>query len=273
MTRKFLLILGFLCTVSLPVFSETFAIKFGDLPGGLEFQYEGTGRIAGTIKNTTPVSIGCNTETNDFQINLDPGAIQDFSWEKPPSYTLPKGNVDASEMRSWGGQSFRCDTELGLEYKNQSESKKFQWGTITGSPRREYIDLSLENNSDQPIEISWNESSLIDFDNSTKRGLLHSRTRGESIPNSVVPPRAKFSEYIFPKENYHRDMISYISPPIESRVPPASAERLMKLYTGKKMSLVLQLIIEGKKTPVTLEFELKSVSTKKPLLHPHQLPG
>jgi hypothetical protein len=44
--RKFALIFRFLCAVSLPGFSETYTIKFGDLPGGLEIKYEVRARLS-----------------------------------------------------------------------------------------------------------------------------------------------------------------------------------------------------------------------------------
>jgi len=281
-TRKIALIFGFLCTVSLPVFSETYTIKFSDLPGGLEIQYEvkaSDNKIVGTIKNISPVPIGCNrlrfipygsqTESwgNNFQLNLDPGASKDFSWEKPsPQYILQMKIVNFFDGGEWNKD---CSTGLTPEFINRSESNKFEWGTITGSILNEHIYLSLENNSDRPIEIDWNESSLIDFDKSAKR-IIRLRTASwemsDSIPNSVVPPRAKLNESIIPKDNYVRGPVFSTRSLIPSSIPPQLAEKTIKDYAGKQMSLVLQLIIDGKKTIVTFDFEVKSMKPIQPYL-------
>jgi hypothetical protein len=44
-------------------------------------------------------------------------------------------------------------------------------------------------------------------------------------------------------------------------------------YVGGKISLVLQLIIEGKKTPVTFDFEVKSMKAIQPRMAPKGLRG
>jgi hypothetical protein len=266
--RKFALILGFLGAVSLPAFSQTFTFNFGDLPGGLEIKYERTGKIAGTIKNTSSVPIGCNhlyfglnyrsrESGDDFRPNLDPGASQDFSWDANATPYIED-----------------CHTGLSTEFKNKSEIKKFQWGTITGIPFNTDVSLSLQNDSDRPIEIDWNESSLIDYDNSSKTiipAFFRSQYASTSIPNSVVPPRAKLNTRIAPRANYSGPfaMIGItLKPMIPSETIPGLAEKTMKEYAGKKMSLVLQLVIEGKKTPVTFDFEVKSIKAIKPELLP-----
>jgi hypothetical protein len=269
--RKFALILGFFCTVSLPVYSETFTVEFGSLPGGLQFQFEineSDKTVSGTIRNTSPVPIGCNrlyfgsTEFqdksgDDLRPNLDPGASRSFKWT---TAARPKIRQDD------------CHTALSPEFKNQSEIKKFQWGTITCTPTSTGIALSLENDSDQPIEIDWNESSFIDFDHSAKTivpGMFSPFNPIPLIPNSVAPPRARLKESITPKENYRRTgMGTSRKPLIPTSTDPGSAEKTIRDYVGKKMSLVVQLIVEGKKMPVAFEFEVKSVKAIKPNLMP-----
>jgi len=64
--RKFVLIFWFLCTVSAPVFSETYTIKFGDLPGGFEIKYEikdSDNRIVGATGLSRKAAMAVNFST------------------------------------------------------------------------------------------------------------------------------------------------------------------------------------------------------------------
>jgi ankyrin repeat protein/beta-lactamase regulating signal transducer with metallopeptidase domain len=272
--------------------SKTYTMRFGDLPGGLEIKYaietSDNNKLSGTIKNTSPVPIGCSrlyfksvryqsfSETwwgKNFAVNLDPGASQDFSLEASSVQNdVPEKIADAIDTGSW--EKELCSTKLIVEFKDKAESKKFPWGTVTGFPRNMGIRLSLENNSDQKIEIDWNESSLIDFDKSAKK-IIHRLLfppspwdRSEPLPNSVVPPRAARDEEVNLRDNYHGRRYSPISDLIPQLISPESAQWAVNYYPGKKMSLILQLIIEGKKTPVTFDFEVQSMSAKNPARSP-----
>jgi hypothetical protein len=276
--RKLALILVFICTTSLPAFSETYTIKFGDLPGGLEIQYEITTSIVGKITNTSTVPIGCRSLEikrlgatfplllDNSEVNLDSGASQNISRENP---------FYQNKLESWAGKE--CYTGLSHEFKNQSESKKFPWGTIDGSLKTlngvvsEGVTLSLKNNSDQPIVIDWNESYFIDIDNSTSK-IDFSGVVGwyAEIPYTLSP-RATFQKVLIPRKN--RVMCSDYGVPcyqslIPSLIAPELAGRIMKDSTEKKISLVLQLTVEGKKTRVTLDFGVKSINASQPKFPP-----
>jgi hypothetical protein len=274
MARTFVLILAFLCAVTVPAFSETYTIKFGDLPGGLEIQYEITTIIVGKITNTSPVPIGCRRleikrlgatfalSLDNSEVNLDSGASQSISRENP---------FYQNKLESWVGKE--CYTGLRHEFKNQSESNKFPWGTITGSLKTlsgsasEVIALSLENNSDQPIVIDWNESYFIDIDNATSRISFRGGTsRYVEIPYKLSP-RATFQKELIPRKNIvsctDYGAPCYL-PLIPSMIAPELAGKIMKDSTGIKISLVLQLAVEGKKTTATLDFGLKSINAIPP---------
>jgi hypothetical protein len=276
MMRKFVFIFGLFCTVSMPVFSETYTIKFGDLPGGLEIQYEITNRIVGKITNTSPVPIGCRSLEikrigatlalllDSSEVNLDSGASQNISRENP---------FFQNKLESWAGKE--CYTGLSHEFINQSENKKFPWGTIAGSLKTltgsaSEVALSLENNSDQPIVIDWKESYFIDIDNSTSRiGFMGVVGPYWEIPYTLSP-RAAFQKELIPRKNIVSctDGPPCYLPLIPSLIAPELAGKIMKDSTGKKISLVLQLTVEGKKTTVTLDFGLKSINAIRPKFAP-----
>jgi hypothetical protein len=235
-----------------------------------------TDRIVGKIANTSPVPIGCrNLEIrrigatlplllNDSEVNLEPGASQNISRENP---------FFQNKLESWAGKE--CYTGLSHEYKNQSESKKFSWGTIAGSVEDTFIKLSLENNSDQPITIDWNGSYFVDVDKSTSGINL----RGGNILNGelsqVVLPRTMFQKEIIPRKNmYGCGMLApCYRPLIPSQIAPELAGKIMTDSTEKMISFVFQLIIEGKKTPVTLDYEIRSIKAILPKFAPKRLIG
>jgi hypothetical protein len=295
--KNIVLISIFLCAVSFPAFSETHTIKFGDLPGGLEIQYEikdSHNLIIGTMKNTSPAPIGCyrfsarfnGSRTgwslgDDSRVLLDSGASQEFSWNKPSPRIMPNEKVAANKIDQWFG--LECYTGFSNDYNNQSESKTFPWGNITVASTTligfswDGFKISLENNSDQPIEIDWDGSSIVDFNKSTKQIMpkwVSPNDMKKPIANTVAPPRAVLNETITPKNYRACGMGGWcLTPLVPSTVAPELAEKTMKDYAGKKISLILQLIIEGKKTPVTFDFEVKSMKAIQPRMAPKGMMG
>jgi hypothetical protein len=267
--RRFALIFGFLCTVSLPGFSETYTIKFGDLPGGLEIQYEITDRIVGKITNTSPVPIGCrNLEIkrigatlplllDNSEVHLDSGASQAISRENPFFQT---------KLESWAGKE--CYTGLVLEFKNQSDTKRYPWGKITGTVGDTFITVSLENNSEEPAVIDWNGSWFVDGDKSASRiALRRGNYLFDELPQ-VVSPRTALQKEIVPRKNMSGCgmMAPCYRPLVPAIIAPELAEKAMKDYADGKISIVLQITIEGKKTSVPLDFEVKSIKAIQPRL-------
>jgi beta-lactamase regulating signal transducer with metallopeptidase domain len=257
--------------------SATYVIKFGDLHGGLEIQYEITDRIVGKITNTSPLPIGCrNLEVKrigatlpllleDSEVNLEAGASQNISRKNP---------FFPNERETWAGKE--CLTGLSYEFKNQSESNKFQWGSITGFLKTitgYEIELSLENDSDQPIIIDWNGSSFTGVDHSTSGIINHKGwpSRYGEI-SSIVSPRSTFHGVAIPSKNIVGGCSDYgvpcYNPLIPSLIAPELAGKIMNNSADNKISFALQLIIEGKKMPVTLDFEIKSIKAILPKFPP-----
>jgi hypothetical protein len=284
--RKFVFFFGFFCMVSWPVFSQTYTIKFGDLPGGLEIKYEvkNANRIAGTIKNTSPVPIGCKSlfdklyeytewdsrPRDDSRINLDAGASQEFSWNWPRLYLQQNINADINKIESLFHPD--CYTGLSHKYAKRSDNKIFEWGTVTAAAANDRITLSLENNSDQPIEIDWNGSSFIDADRSAIKMIpsgVSVMSIASPLPKSAVRPHTQVDGYVTPILSLSTCMEAcMLNTLLPSHVSPELAEKTVKKYSGKKISLFLQLIVEGKKTYVTLDFEVQSTSVILPPFSP-----
>lgn len=161
---------------------------------------------------------------------------------------------------------------VDFRLSHNSDSKKFPWGAITASALPDRITLSLENNSDQPIEIDWNGSSFIDVDRLAIKMIpsrVSVRSIGSPFPKSVVRPHSKINESVTPMKSLSSCAEAcFVNSLIPSQVSPELAEKTAKLYSGKKMSVYFQLIIDGKKTPATLDFEVQSMSIIPPPFSP-----
>lgn len=274
-------------------YAASYTQPFGDA-GSLVIQYEVTGiqetgdlmvqthntftnTVSGTLTNTTKLPIRCKTiepvahavahyvsplvlmNLTLRGINLDAGASQPFSIIDAKSGV----NVTWANISGW---KVNCVTPLDYQFSSQTVTKNFGAGSIVGTLGSTQVGITVENNSDQPIEIVWNESSFIDIGRSAKR-IFHSgvkyANRNEAQPNTIIPPLAKVNDVVIP-ENVHFAEREWLKTPLfPSELPPALAAEALTSMKGAKVALFLQLLAAGKKTPVTLVFEIAAVNPGK----------
>lgn len=264
-------------------FAQTFTIQFGDA-GGLVIEYEVTttqqyrglnffkNRVSGKITNTTELFIDCvdlePVVKGQFStpltlhligVHLPAGSSKSFSLEEGASTT----DIGAKGITAWKGA---CTTWLDYEFVQKSATKDFPSGVVTGTIGPTNIGITVENNSDQPLEIVWNDCSFIDMTRSAKR-IFHSGVkyadREQSLPNTMVPPHAKAEDTAVPTANVRFSGGEYggwrEEPLLPMRVPPDLAAKTIKNMKGAKLELFLQLLVSGKKVPVSLVFEVFDV--------------
>jgi hypothetical protein len=258
----------------------TFTIPFG-LGGGVVVDYQiETGssyggmfqnRVSGRLTNTTGLPVECVSihpvvaGTPEILlgitgVRLASGASRPFSQEPHTSPT----NVRATGISAWEAMS--CMSPLEYRFIDQTVTKSFSGGVVTGSIRSTQIAITVENNSDQPIEVDWNGSSFVDMTRSATR-IFHSGVkytdREQSLPNTTIPPLARVEDSAVPTANVHFSEGSNggwrEEPLFPGRVRPELAEAAMRTLKGAKVALFLQLLVDGKKTPVTLMFEVSEV--------------
>ncbi len=172
-------------------------------------------------------------------------------------------NLRASGISAWKAS---CTTPLSYNFIEASAVKSFPGGTVTGSIGRTQIGITVENNSGEPIEIAWNDSSFIDMTRSAKR-VFHTAVkyadREQSLPNTVIPPLAKVEDAAVPAGSVYFVEGQYggwrENPLLPDEIPPDLADKAMSSMKGAKVALFLQLLVSGKKTPVTLMFEVSDV--------------
>jgi hypothetical protein len=262
--------------------ASTYTKGFGDA-GGLVIQYEVVttktdfspslvnNTVSGTMTNTTRFPIRCGAiypivsgtrheGLGVFNVRLDAEASQAFRQDNDWSSST---NVSAAGISGWSGE---CTTPLDYQFANRSVTKKFSGGILTGVVGKKQIGITVENNSALPIEIIWNDSSFIDMNRSAKR-IFHSGVkyadREQSLPNTTIPPLAKVEDEVTPTANAYFVEGRYggwgEEPLFPSEVSPELAEKTMASLKGAKVALFLQLLIGGRKTPVTLLFEVAAV--------------
>jgi hypothetical protein len=166
--------------------------------------------VSGTLTNTTKLPIRCTTISPIVSVNtyvtlglrdvgVYPGVAQKFSIDDVQSIT----NVTTADISGW---EVACTTPLDYEFSNQGAPKEFSTGVITGVIGRKQIAITVENNSDEPIEIVWNDSSFVDINRSAKR-IFHSGVkysdREQTLPNTTVPPLAKVEDAVIPTANVY----------------------------------------------------------------------
>jgi hypothetical protein len=257
---------------------SSYTKQFGDA-GGLVIQYEVTSAqtgermsglfegevlrntVSGTLTNTTRLPVRCTTirpliprlvrSVPVVTASLDAGASQPF--------TYISTNIGTGTILKW---EVECATPLDYQFSSQTVTKKFAAGILVGNLGKTQVGITVENTSDQPIEIVWNESSFIDMNRSARRifhsGVKYSK-RDEALPNTTVPPLAKVEDVVIPTENVRFAESEWLTAPLfTSELPPEQAERAMSMK-GAKVALFLQLLVDGKKTSVTLVFEVAAV--------------
>jgi hypothetical protein len=118
--------------------------------------------VSGKVSNTTALPIRCTRVDPisaslglSFSTTLPPGGSETFSKNDVISQT----NLSASGISAWKAV---CLTPLSYTFVSAVSEKTFPWGTVKAVIGRTQIAIAAENNSDEPIEILWNDSSFID---------------------------------------------------------------------------------------------------------------
>jgi hypothetical protein len=259
--------------------AATYTIPFGEA-GGLLIEYAVSTKreysvfrntVSGKITNTTALPIQCvsiepysaggrvSSLLGLVGLRLPAGSSQSFSRQDMASLT----NISASGIAEWKAS---CTTPLSYSFVGKNVSKGFAGGTVTAAISINQIALTVENNSDEPVEIAWNDSSFIDTTRSAKR-IFHSGVkyadREQSLPNTVVPPLAKVEDAAVPAANVHFVEGQYggwrESPLLPAEVPPELADKAIASMKGAKVALFLQLVVAGKKQPISLVFEVAGI--------------
>jgi hypothetical protein len=159
---------------------------------------------------------------------------------------------------------------LGFGFKTRSQTKQIGAAKVTASIAIKCVALTTENNSGSPLEIVWDETSIIDVTREAQRvfhvGVKYSE-REKSQPNTVIPPMARIEDEITPSQNasfVEGDRYSagewVTEPLIVSSLPIENLDKAT-LLAGAKVGLFLQMLCNGQKTPLIFTVEVQAVSS------------
>jgi hypothetical protein len=102
------------------------------------------------------------------------------------------------------------------------------------------IQFSLQNKTESPIEINWDQSAFIDFSAQSHR-VIHAgikwNDREKPQAPAIVPPTARISDIIYPADYAEWSGSDWLHKPV---VPPAELA-----YKGQTFSVFMPLKING----------------------------
>ena len=117
------------------------------------------------------------------------------------------------------------------------------------------IHFTLENKTNQPITINWNESSIV-LPGGESSKIMHGGVRfikaGESMPPTTIPPNSKTSDTVIPAGNvsYSSGMSSgwHISP--------------LGIFSGSEFGLYLRLKVGEQERNYNFRFLARNIDKK-----------
>ncbi|HEY3440424.1 MAG TPA: hypothetical protein VGK29_06725 [Paludibaculum sp.] len=260
------------------VSATTHSVSFGDA-GSLVVESQVTTKkklgmfqniVFGTLTNTTKAPLFC----------LSIEAVVPGPLTLPPSLyaiKIPAGQsvpfekddvISSTNLSAIGIQGWRAECRVNVVYSFVAASvkKKFSAGVAHATIGLSQVALTVENDSEDVIELAWNDSSFIDLERSAKR-VFHAGVkytdREQTLPNTVIPPMAKAEDAVIPTSNVYFSEGQYggwrETSLLPSDLDPQRAGKAMAEMKGKKVAVFLQILIRGKKEPVTLMFEIVDV--------------
>ena len=137
------------------------------------------------------------------------------------------------------------------------------------------IGLDIQNTSGDVLEVAWDQSVYIDEDGNSSRLVkanVNLAEKDRPQPNTVIPPRSKLQETVFPVDHIRQvdgrwkqvpllpDIAVVSDPGNESNGPEPNYYRPgTKLLAGKEVRLFLRLLVDDKKQNVTIPFKIANM--------------
>ena len=126
------------------------------------------------------------------------------------------------------------------------------------------FNFDLKNKSGHTIKINWDDVSYVDINGRTGR-VMHAGVkyaeRNNSQPATTIPKNATISDILLPTDNvyfvsgqYGGWNVAYLIPSIYKTQEAYDAEA--KSYVGKKMTILMPIMIENVQNDYTFEFNI-----------------
>ena len=242
--------------------------------------------VSGTVKNQTSKAWTTARFTVDFfnsrgermqnpMQKFDPYAtswlleITGLARGKPTEIGVPGWGTQMSgrleerfsrfEIKFAGGE-YEVDYKISLMKPSLSPSLAFEDDALTFSfqlpPSRRGVDLTLQNKTQNPVRIDWNQVSYVDIE-AVAHKVLHQGVRfvqrDQPMPSTTVPPGAKVSDQIYPSDAVVFAEREWVMPPIFPAGPDALSLK------GKTFSIFLPLEVNGATKNYNFVFSIDDV--------------
>lgn len=124
------------------------------------------------------------------------------------------------------------------------------------------FNFNLKNKSNYSIKINWDDISYVDYTGKVGR-VMHSGVkyieRNNSQPSTTIPRDASISDILVPTDNvYHGSYGWYKTPLIPSSFKKGN-EQQAQTYIGKKMTILMPIIIENVQNEYTFIFNIDDI--------------
>lgn len=126
------------------------------------------------------------------------------------------------------------------------------------------FNFNLKNKSDHTIRINWDDISYVDIKGESKR-MMHSGVkygeRNNSQPATTIPKGASLSDLLLPTDNvYYANEVGwrekYLLPSVFHK---ETIDILPQTYVGRKMSIMMPIVIENIQNEYTFIFNVEEV--------------
>jgi len=153
-----------------------------------------------------------------------------------------------------------AEYEFGLDQSNNGRLEAhYDFLSVAFRPSKEHIYLSVDNKTDVPITVMWNEAYYTGIDSSSEpivyEEIKRQRDR-DKIPSTILPPQTSTSTSVMPSSNVY-----YLSMTDEWREEPIlPSGRQAEDLIGESISLHIPVDVGGHRKNLDFVFSIEEVS-------------
>jgi hypothetical protein len=219
--------------------SISLVFQFKDKSGGIMQAEEG-------VSNSVYIAGLPRTETRKFE--------RAIAWREPARQRVSDFDV----VFDMGNSQYDLEYSLSLIKPKESGNLKYEDDllgilfSLTEDARE--IAFSLQNKSDAPIEVGWDQSAFVDFSGKSHR-VIHVGTkladRDKAQAPTIVPPTARIEDMVYPADFAEWNGGEWLQSPT---LPVANPS-----YKGQMFSVFLVLKVTGETKNYLFTFKVADV--------------
>ena len=160
------------------------------------------------------------------------------------------------------------DLQVQADYRIEQPAFRKQTDSyeLTATVNPANVAFTLANNTDEPIEVIWDESSFIETAGTAGR-VVHEGVKynnsSERQPNTFIPPHAQVKDSIFPVSKIQQVSGIWTNDALLPLIFKGDAVAIS--MNGREFSVYLRLLVEGKKVAEMITFRIAEASVERKL--------